>query len=193
MRRRALAALLAGVLACGSAARADEKGSRPFAEGGALEVPAGNPIRMGEPSSGLTIIADGGSTIRKQGKALALERGKMGVGLRGGGSRAIQVVAGKLTLQCAGGRFTVERDGARVVVRVIDGGVAVAGAGAGAPRNLTAGQALTVPARGAPAVGELPRADRGRDAAWIGELPPGAAPSPSPAPKKPASKRRRSR
>src|SRR5690606_12858048 len=110
------------------------KADRPFASAGYLNVPEGRDVRMGDPSGGLAIVAQGGSLIKRENKALVLDRGRMAVSMKAGGKAAVRVGAGPLIVETAGGKFVLERSGS-TKLQVLEGKVLVNGAGA--PRNLS--------------------------------------------------------
>lgn len=137
---------------------------RPFASAGYLNVPQGRDVRMGDPSGGLAIVAQGGSLIKRQNKALVLDRGKMAVSMKGDGKNAVRVGAGTLIVETAGGKFVLER-GDTTKLSVLEGKVLVNGAGA--PRNLSGFQQLEVSAGGKVKVGSVPSAQRNEAMRWI--------------------------
>ena len=140
-------------------------GERPFASAGYLNVPEGHDVRMGDPSGGLAIVAKGGSLIKRQNKALVLDRGRMGVSMKAGGKAAVRVGAGTLVIETAGGMFVVDRSGTGTKLAVLDGKVAVNGAGE--PRALSAYQQLEVTAGGKVTTTSMPSAQRTESMHWI--------------------------
>lgn len=155
------------IVALGSraeAAKPKAAANRPFADAGYLNVPEGRDVRMGDPSGGLSLIAQRGSLIKRQNKALVLDRGRLGVSMSGNGKAAVRIGAGALVLETAGGKFVVER-GATTRVQVLDGKVLVTGAGAA--RNLTSWQQLEVSGKGKVTIERLASAVRNDALRWI--------------------------
>lgn len=157
-------ALTAPVWAAKPKPAASPKGERPFAAAGYLNVPEGRDVRMGDPSGGLAIVAQGGSLIKRQNKALVLDRGRMAVSMKGGGKAAVRVGAGTLTVETAGGKFVLERQSS-TKLQVLEGKVLVNGAGQ--PRNLSGFQSLEVSSSGKVSTGSVTSAQRNEAMRWI--------------------------
>lgn len=139
--------------------------SRPFASAGYLDVPEGRDVRLGFPSGDLAIVVQGGSLLKRQNKALALDKGRMGVGLKAGGKAAIRVAAWPLIVETAGGKFVVERGRAATRLQVLEGKVLVTGAGP--PRTMNGWQQVEVSAAGKVSTAATPPAQRTEAITWI--------------------------
>lgn len=143
----------------------EPKGDRPFKEQGYLQVPADHDLRMGDPSGALTIMARRGSLIRRNKKALDLEKGRMGVSMKAGGMAAVRVMSGTLIAETAGGTLLLDRGEDATTLSVIEGKVLV-NVGQKA-RTLYTGQSLTLDGDGKVKTGSVPAETKKAARAWL--------------------------